>query len=106
MFLLSLVLVYSISSLAHCPNNFKYEHVCFMLDQNLLYIYDHKGEHNGPYKDLSKYKITNMTFNGNQLSFKRIARGVFKLENKENLKKIEVEMSNDKMKTVLNVYGE
>ena len=53
-FIIILLITASVSANAHCPSHFKPENVCFMLDQNIIYIYDSKGEHNGPYQDLKE----------------------------------------------------
>jgi hypothetical protein len=65
---------------AHCPAEVKEEKVCLMLDANMLYIYDHKVEHNGPYKDFENADMKAIRdFSGQNLEFKKVARGIFKL---------------------------
>lgn len=76
---------------AHCPANFTGDKVCFMLDTNLLYIYDHKLEHNGPYKDLKMGLLMSIKDkNESDLVFKKIARGIYKIESKTDLKSVEL----------------
>ena len=92
----------SVNASAHCPATFKPEQVCLMLDQNVLYIYDHKAEHNGPYKDL-KSSLLSIKVDGKVVTFSRAARGVFKIESKSKLKAIDLEILNGKEKVNLKV---
>lgn len=92
---------------AHCPASFKEEKVCFMLEKNFLYIYDQKLEHNGPYKDLEKAQVLKLkSQKGEALTYKKIARGIFKIEAPENYKKVVVEISLNKKKTDVTVNHE
>ena len=76
-------------SYAHCPSTFKEEKVCLMLDDNTLYIYDTKLEHNGPYKDFNKAQIESIkTLDNKKLEFKKIARGIYKFQSTTKEKKI------------------
>ena len=91
---------------AHCPTKYKTENLCLMLDQNVLYLYDHKSEHNGPYKDLSSTKIMSINSIGaskKSLEFNRIARGVYKIQSNDKIQKIELEMLNGKDTVILSV---
>lgn len=86
LFLLALGLCASSSVYAHCPSNIKEEKVCMMLDGNLVYIYDEKLEHNGPYKDLAKASVKGFKDEkGQAVKFTRVARGIYKLEANERL---------------------
>lgn len=77
--LLSLIIIPN--AFAHCPAHYKAEKVCMMFEKDTLYIYDEKLEHNGPYKDLEKADITAIkSFSGDNLSFKKLARGIFRLD--------------------------
>jgi hypothetical protein len=81
---------------AHCPSAYKAEKVCMMFEKDLLYIYDHKLEHNGPYKDLEKAQVTAVkTLNGEKLEYKKLARGIFKVSTPQS-KGVIVEISLDK----------
>lgn len=64
--------------LAHCPASLKEETACFMLEKNLVYVYDQKVEHNGPYKDLTA-ELKFVDSNGKTLAHERVARGIFKI---------------------------
>ena len=79
---------------AHCPVSFKPENACLMLDQNDIYVYDRKGEHNGPYKDLAAGTILSISAAGKPIKFARVARGIYRLESANPLKMIEIEMNN------------
>lgn len=66
---------------AHCPATLKEEKLCFMLDQNLLYAYDSKLEHNGPYKDFEKATLVGIkNKQGSPLKFSKVARGIYKID--------------------------
>jgi hypothetical protein len=74
---------------AHCPSFFKEEKVCFMLEKNLLYVYDHKLEHNGPYKDFAAAELKSLDDGkGAALTFSKIARGIYKINSLETQKMI------------------
>ena len=84
---------------AHCPSFVKEEKICLMLDNNTLYIYDSKLEHNGPYKDFVKTEINSIkTLDNQKLIFKKIARGIYKFEAKNNEKNVILEVTFEKRK--------
>jgi hypothetical protein len=86
-----LTLVLPLAAFGHCPAHSKSQKVCVMLDENKIYIWDEKLEHNGPYKDLKDtLKITDA--NGKILVSKKLARGVYQIESKETLKSIVLEV--------------
>lgn len=89
---------------AHCPSSFKDQDgtVCFMLEDNLIYIYSSKLEHSGPYKDLSdKSTIQFKTLQGTKLESNKIARGIYKIISKEKFKELNLEITlNNKTKTI------
>ena len=92
---------------AHCPSAFKEEKVCLMLDDNTLYIYDQKLEHNGPYKDLDKAMVVAIkALDGKGLEFKKLARGIYKFESKVKEKTVVLEVSLDKKKKYIQVAHE
>ena len=104
--LLALILT-STQAFAHCPSSYKEEKVCFMLEKNLLYIYDNKLEHNGPHKDFEKADLVALKSpQGQKLDFKKVARGIYKIESAEILKNITVEVSLDKKKNDIKVAHE
>lgn len=111
MFKKSLAAIFLLSSLAleaHCPQGFKPEKVCLMLDQNVIFIYDEKLEHNGPYKDLASSSIESIKSEGAELKFARVARGVYRIEDKRPLKLLELVMVNgkEKVKSYLKLKNE
>lgn len=86
-----LTLVSPFAAFAHCPAHAKTEKVCLMLDENMVYIWDEKLEHNGPYKDVkATLKFTDAA--GKAFVTKKLAKGVYKIESKETLKSIVVEV--------------
>lgn len=92
---------------AHCPSAFKEEKVCLMLDDNMLYIYDEKLEHNGPYKDFSKARVESIkTLDKKNLEFKKLARGIYKFQSATKEKSIVLEVSLDKKKKEIQVVHE
>ncbi len=92
---------------AHCPSSYKEEKVCFMLEKNHLYIYDHKVEHNGPYKDFEKADLLAIkTLKNESLPFKKLARGIYKIDSAENVKTIKLEVSSNKKKEEIKVNHE
>ncbi|MDO9181976.1 MAG: hypothetical protein Q7U04_06190 [Bacteriovorax sp.] len=91
----------SLSAGAHCPASFAPEKLCLMLDHNIIYIYDHKAEHNGPYKDFVSSKLLGGKSKQSSLNISRIAKGVYKIESAEILKSVELEVENAKKKTVI-----
>jgi hypothetical protein len=94
-----LILLNSINAFAHCPLVFKAENACLMLDQNIIYVYDVKAEHNGPYKDFKDSSIASVKSEGNNLKVDRVARGVYKINTEKFVKIIDIELLNNK-KTV------
>ena len=98
-----LLLFFSISfkTFAHCPTSFKPENACFYLDQNIIYVYDHKFEHNGPYKDLKESSLESIRTDGKVIKFSRIARGVFKIDSAITLKTVDIDILNAKKKIAL-----
>ncbi len=106
--LILLILSFTIStSEAHCPALYSEEKVCLMLDGNLLYFYDHKLEHNGPYKDLSQGSIERiLNSKKEELRFSKMARGIYKIDSKENLASLEVEIKNKKITQKITVKRE
>lgn len=92
---------------AHCPSAFKEEKVCLMLDDNTLYIYDEKIEHNGPYKDFLKAQVESIkTMDNKKLEFKKLARGIYKFQSTAKEKNILLEVSLDKKKKEIKVVHE
>lgn len=92
---------------AHCPSAFKEEKICLMLDDNMLYIYDQKLEHNGPYKDLEKASVVGIkTLEGKNLEFKKLARGIYKFEAPTKIKNVVLEVTLDKKKKEIQVTHE
>jgi hypothetical protein len=88
---------------AHCPVSFKPEKVCLMFDQNTLFVYDHKLEHNGPYKDFINSNIISISNNSKSLPFKKVARGIYKIETPSAIPFIEVTIENNKIKNTYKV---
>lgn len=85
----------------------KKKKICFMLEKNLLYIYDNKLEHNGPYKDLEKAEVLGLkSLKGEKLVYKKIARGIYKIEAAENFKSVLIEVSLNKKKSDIKVNHE
>ncbi len=106
---ISYILLFALLSnnvLAHCPSSFKPENVCLMLSENVIYIYDHKLEHNGPYKDLNKSSLSDIKSDGQSYKFSRLARGVYKIDSDKFLKKVLVELTNENKKISVNLKGE
>jgi hypothetical protein len=91
---------------AHCPTAFKPETACLMLDQNVIFVYDQKDKHDGPYKDFKESSIESVKFNGQPVKFSRIARGVFRIEFTQPLKTVEIEIMNAKKKIPLKLTAE
>ena len=91
---------------AHCPGHFKEDSVCFMLDNNLIYIYHQKFEHNGPYQDLKTYRISELKSGGKTLEYSKKARGIYEIKSDKKLVEIEIELSKDKNKTLLKLKQE
>ncbi|MBC7713194.1 MAG: hypothetical protein H7177_07640 [Rhizobacter sp.] len=85
---------------AHCPSTFKEEKVCMMLDKNMVFIYDHDVEHNGPYKDFVKADLTALkNEKGVALPFKKVARGIYKVDTTEPQTSLTAVVALDKKKT-------
>lgn len=96
----------SINAYAHCPSSFKPEKVCLMLDQNVIFIYDEKLEHNGPYKDLTNSSIESVKSDGKEVKFARVSRGVYRIEDSKALKAIDVIVIKEKIKKTISVKAE
>jgi len=92
------ILMNSINVFAHCPLVFKAENACLMLDQNVIYVYDAKAEHNGPYKDFKDSAILMVKSEGSSLKVDRVARGIYKITSEKSLKVIDLEILNKKKK--------
>ena len=74
-------LLLSAQSFAHCPAAVKEEKVCLMFDGSMVYIYDQKLEHNGPYKDFKSVAISEIkSVKNEKINFTKTARGIYKLE--------------------------
>ena len=100
------VVLFSAQSYAHCPASFKPESICIMLDQNILYLYDHKSDHNGPYKDFISASIESVKSNDKTVKFSKSDRGIYKLESSEKLKSIDLLVLNGKEKINIKVKAE
>lgn len=96
-YIAALVLILSTESFAHCPAHYKAEKVCFMLDENIIYIYDEKVKHEGPYKDLAG-ALESMKADGADLKFSRIARGIYKIDHKPVLNSVDLTLVDGKTK--------
>lgn len=83
------------TALAHCPLTLAEEKACILLEQNIIYIYDTKFEHNGPYKNFKFYQLKSVTSGGKKITFQNASRGVIKLDSKELLKSVELELEKD-----------
>lgn len=78
-----------------------------MLDDNMLYIYDQKLEHNGPYKDLEKAQVVAIkTVDGKKLDYKKLARGIYTFQAAEKYKNVVLEVMLDKKKKEIKVTHE
>lgn len=91
---------------AHCPAHFKEEKVCFMLDQNVIYVYDEKKPHSGPYQDFKASSLESIKSEGAVYKFQKAARGVYKIEGTKILKNVELELMSDKKKVNLKLKTE
>jgi hypothetical protein len=103
--LLAMVLLISnTAAFAHCPAVYNAEHACMWLNKNMLYVYDHKSEHNGPYKDFKDAELTSIKSSaGSDLALKKIARGIFKLVASDLQKNVTVVLTADKSKIEIKV---
>jgi len=90
--LLSCLMTFSTLANGHCPAHEKSEKVCFMLDENKVFVWDDKVEHSGPYKD-TKNVLKFSDDKGSSLLSKKIARGIYQIESPTRLKTIFVEGS-------------
>lgn len=78
-----------------------------MLDDNMLYIYNEKLEHNGPYKDFALAHIESIkTLDNKKLEFKKIARGIYKFQSSVKEKNIVLEVTIEKKKKEIQVVHE
>lgn len=94
-------------ALAHCPASFKEENVCMMLKKNTVYIYGHDFDHNGPYKDFAKAEMTALqNEKGQALPFKKLARGIYKLDTAEAQISLTAVVSLDKKKSEIKLKQE
>lgn len=92
-----ILLLFQSWAFAHCPTSFKEEGVCLMLDNNMIFIYDSKIEHNGPYKDFKKASLVKLkNSKGVELAFKKVARGIYKIETSEVQAKLAASIELDK----------
>ncbi|MGZ3787795.1 MAG: hypothetical protein ACXVLQ_04690 [Bacteriovorax sp.] len=98
-----LILLFSEALSAHCPNHFKEEKVCVMLDQNVIFIYDEKKEHNGPYQDLKSSSLEAVKSEGIPLKFQKVARGVYRIEYAKPLRAVDLELLHEKKKMNIKV---
>lgn len=101
-----LLLSASLTVGAHCPASFKPENVCLMLDQNIIFIYDQKGEHNGPYKDFAKSSIESIKSKGTPVKFSHTSRGVYKIDSTQALKSVDIEILNANKKIPLKLTAD
>lgn len=78
-----------------------------MLDGNTLYIYDEKLEHNGPYKDLVKTQVHGFKDSkGTAVEFKKLARGIYKLNTTEKLNTVTMTVTADKKQKDIKIKHE
>jgi len=91
-----LLIAASATANAHCPSHFRPENICFMLDQNIIYIYDKKADHNGPYQDLKESTIFSIKAEGKPLKFSHLARGLYKIDSIKQITNLELEIQNSK----------
>ncbi|MBC7537602.1 MAG: hypothetical protein H7281_02180 [Bacteriovorax sp.] len=91
---------------AHCPTAFKPETACLMLDKNVIFVFDQKDKHDGPYKDFKESSIESVKSNGEPVKFSRVARGVYRIEFAQTLKTVEIEIMNAKKKIPLKLTSE
>jgi len=105
-----LILMTPLALRAHCPANLPEEKLCFMLDSNVLYLYDQKLEHNGPYKDLKTAELISIknahSSSSQMLSFNKIARGIYKIESATKLEIIQLAFKNKNKQTLVQVRTE
>lgn len=92
----ALLLLISFQASAHCPGSYKPEKVCLMLDQNVIFVYDEKKEHNGPYKDLVASTLESVKSEGVEVKFSKVARGVYRIEYAKPLNTVDLVMSQTK----------
>lgn len=94
-----LMLLTALNAHAHCPTAFKPEKVCLMLDQNVIFVYDEKLEHNGPYKDFADgTKLLAIKSEGVELGFTLVARGVYRINYAKPLRTVDLEILQAKAK--------
>jgi hypothetical protein len=102
-FFLLFIIISSNCVSAHCPALYNLEKICFLLDENVLYLYSQKGEHSGPYLDLKMGTLAKVKSNGKVIPFSKIARGVYRLETKEGIKAAELEIQSGKKTETLKI---
>jgi hypothetical protein len=104
---LAVFMFISLAAKAHCPATLQEERVCFMLEKNLLYTYDSKLEHNGPYKDLEKASLVELKDqDGKSLKYSKIARGILKIESSINHPSVTAVFLTGKMKKEVKIRHE
>lgn len=97
----------SLAARAHCPAMLKEESVCFMLEKNLLYTYDSKFEHNGPYKDLETASLVELKdHSGKSLKYSKISRGILRIDSSINHPSVTAVFLTGKMKKEVKVPHE
>lgn len=78
-----------------------------MLDSNTIYIYDEKVEHNGPYKDLEKAEVLGFKdAKGLRVDFKKLARGIYKLNTTEKLNAVTMTVNASKKQKDIKIKHE
>ena len=100
------LILLNFEAFAHCPASYKEENVCLMLKQNTIFIYSHDADHNGPYKDLEKSELKSVKNDKTNLAFKKLARGIYKLDTKDVQKNLSAFISADKKLTEIKLKQE
>ena len=78
-----------------------------MIDQNLIYIYDSKSEHNGPYKDFNKAVLEEIKDQkGIALKFSKVARGIYKIASTQDEKQVTAIVTFEKKKKEIKILHE
>lgn len=80
---------------SHCPLKIPNEKMCGMREENLLYFWSDKFEHNGPYQDFKLGKILNIFENNQLVTFKKVANGILKINTSLKSSKIEIQYQVD-----------
>lgn len=72
-----------------------------MFDGSMIYIYDQKFEHNGPYKDFVSTSIVEIkNAEKEKLKFNKAARGIYKLDKPQTSTLFLDLMINKKIKSI------